>query len=133
MVPAVAPLVAAAHAKLSEMPLVNLQAPTGAGKPLPAVGRFDAPSAGPKDAELRRVVADFESVFLSMLWKSLRDTVPKGGLLGGSLSSEMFQTMLDEKMSVEMAKAGGIGLARMMYRQLAPQVLGTTQGPGKLA
>lgn len=122
----------AAQAKLSEMPAVNLRSVTGTSHAMETVGRFDTPPVNAADVELRRAVSDFEAVFITMMWKQLRETVPKGGLLGDTLSTEMFQTMLDEKMSVEMAKAGGIGLARVMYRQLAPQVLGATPKPGKL-
>lgn len=102
----------------------------------PAVGRtpsMDTPPVSKQDVEFRKVLQDFESVFLSMIWKQLRDTVPEGGILGQSTSEKLFRSMLDDEMSKNMAKAGGIGLASMMYRQMAPHVLAAPTKPGRLA
>ena len=98
-----------------------------------ALPRLDAPAVSKQDAALRSALQDFESVFLSMIWQRLRDTVPTGGLLGGTASEKLFRSMLDDEMSKEMSKAGGIGLAKMMYKQMAPQVLSSTPPAGRLA
>lgn len=72
-----------------------------------------------KDQEkLRTVCRDFESVFLNMMLQSMRATVPKSDFLGEEKGREMFEGMLDQELTKDMAKAGGVGLADMLFRQL---------------
>ncbi len=66
---------------------------------------------------LEKVARDFESVFLNKLLESMRKTIPKSGLLE-SFSTDMFQSMLDEEMSKEMAKNKGMGMGEMIYNDL---------------
>lgn len=75
-----------------------------------------------KEAKLREACRGFESVFLSQLFKEMRATVPKNGLLRGQFE-EQYYGMFDKAMCDQMAADGGIGLADMMYRQLKGQVL----------
>ncbi len=60
---------------------------------------------GKMDAEkdIEKVSRDFESVFLNKLLSTMRKTIPKSGLFD-SYASDMFQSMMDEEMSKEMAK-----------------------------
>ncbi len=76
-----------------------------------------------KEAKLREACQGFESVFISQLFKEMRATVPKDGLLHGQYE-EQYYSMFDKAMSDKMAADGGIGLADMMYRQLKGQVAG---------
>ncbi|HWR38001.1 MAG TPA: rod-binding protein [Patescibacteria group bacterium] len=70
--------------------------------------------------KLRKVCQDMEAVFLNMLMSQMRATIPKDPLLGESNAQNIMQSMLDTEMTKNMAKAGGIGLADMLYRQLSP-------------
>lgn len=74
---------------------------------------------GKVDAEkdIEKVSRDFESVFLNKLLSSMRKTVPKSGLLD-SFASDMFQSMMDEELSKEMAKDKGMGMGEMIYNDL---------------
>ncbi|MHB8172367.1 MAG: rod-binding protein [Thermincolia bacterium] len=65
------------------------------------------------------VSRQFESVFIYQMMKKMREAIPKSDLMGNSMGEEIFQGMLDEKLSEEMSKAGGIGLAQMVYEQLS--------------
>lgn len=67
--------------------------------------------------QLQQVSRDFESIFLSYMLKQMRKTVPEDALFGSSTAKDIFYEMYDESMSKELAKAGGIGLAAMMYKQ----------------
>ena len=71
------------------------------------------------DAKLKKACQEMESVFLNMLLKSMRDTVPKSELGGNNQRTEIIQSMLDTEMTRNMAAAGGTGLAAMMYRNLS--------------
>lgn len=70
------------------------------------------------DEKLRKTCQEMESVFLNMMLTQMRSTVPKSGLIG-TRQEELFQSMMDTETTRNMAKAGGIGLADLMYRQLS--------------
>lgn len=77
-----------------------------------------------KDAELRDACRDFESIFIHMMLKEMRKTIPEGGFVEKSTASKMFEDMLDEEISKEIAKKDdGLGIAKMMYEQLKRQNL----------
>jgi Rod binding domain-containing protein len=67
---------------------------------------------------IEKVSRDFESVFMNKLLSSMRKTIPKSGLLD-SFASDMFQSMMDEEMSKEMAKDKGMGMGEMIYNDLS--------------
>jgi len=69
------------------------------------------------DEELKSLALQFESIFVHYLMKSMRDTVPKSGLLS-SFSSDMYQSMFDQELAGEVSRHKGIGLADSLYRDL---------------
>ena len=73
------------------------------------------------DKKLKAVCQDMESVFMNMMMTTMRATVPKDSLLGDSNEDGIMKSMLDTEMSKNMAQAGGVGLADLLYRQLSPQ------------
>lgn len=77
-------------------------------------------SFGKMDSEkdIEKVSRDFESVFLHKLLTAMRKTVPKSGLLE-SFASDMYESMMDEEMSKEMAKNKGMGMGEMIYKDLS--------------
>ena len=73
-----------------------------------------------KDAEeLKELAKQFESIFVNLLIKSMRDTLPKDGLIS-SHSLDMYQSLFDEEVANEMSKTKGkgVGLADVLYSQL---------------
>ena len=70
------------------------------------------------DAKLKKACQEMEAVFLNMLLKSMRATVPKSESNGSGMQSDTMQSMFDMEMTRNMAAAGGTGLADMMYRNL---------------
>jgi len=69
------------------------------------------------DAKLKTVCREMESVFLNLMLSRMRATVPKTELVDRS-KEEIMQSMLDSELTKNMAQAGGMGLADMLYRQL---------------
>jgi len=69
--------------------------------------------------KLRETCEEFESIFLNMMLSTMRKTIPDGGLVEKSNATSTFESMLDEEYSKTMAKAGGIGLADVLYKQLS--------------
>jgi flagellar protein FlgJ len=77
--------------------------------------------AGSPEA-LRGAATQFESMFVNMMMKSMRDATPQDGPMD-SQETRTFTTMLDQQMSQKLAKRG-IGLADVLVRQLSAQQTG---------
>lgn len=69
------------------------------------------------DAALESVASQFESLFLQMMLKSMREAVPDGGLFNSS-DMDTYRGMADQQLAVDLAAQGGIGLADVLVRQL---------------
>jgi flagellar protein FlgJ len=78
----------------------------------------NTPKQSLEDKKLKAACRDMEAVFLNMLLSRMRATVPKNTLTNSN-KQEIVQSMLDSEMTQDMARAGGAGLADMLYRQLA--------------
>ena len=63
------------------------------------------------------VATQFESLFVQMMLKSMRDATVDGGLFDSS-QLETYQQMFDQQVSLELAHEGGIGLADLLAQQL---------------
>ena len=79
-------------------------------------------AAAKRDKDLRKACEGFEAMFLNMMYRQMRATVPKNTLFGESNALRIFQDMRDEELMKNVAAGGGIGIADMMYKQLQPQV-----------
>jgi flagellar protein FlgJ len=71
------------------------------------------------DQSLRIAARQFETVFLNMMLKSMRDATPQDGVFD-SEQTKMFTGMLDQQLAQTMANRG-VGLADVMVRQLSPE------------
>lgn len=69
------------------------------------------------EQKLKKACVEFESYFLNMMFKSMRQTIVPG--IEKSNAEKMFQEMLDQEMCQNIAETGGIGFADMMYSQLS--------------
>lgn len=79
--------------------------------------------------DLKKATQQFEGYFLHQLLKEMRKTVPADGLLADDgQGKEIFQDMMDQTLSDSMSSRGDLGMAKMMYDQLAPR-LGAVAGP----
>lgn len=65
------------------------------------------------------VAKQFESVYLQMILKSMRAAVPESGLFSDE-AGKTYREMFDNQLSVNLAEQGGIGLAKVMVKQLTP-------------
>lgn len=72
-----------------------------------------------EDKELMEVCQEFESIFLYMVMKEMKKTIPEDGLIERSPARDIFEDMYMEEMSKETSKSDEVmGLAKMMYEQL---------------
>ena len=80
---------------------------------------------------LKKATQQFEGYFLHELLKEMRKTVPEDKLLGDDgHGQEIFQDMMDQTLSESMASRGDLGMAKMMYDQLAPGLGAATDKKG---
>ena len=113
---------AAESAKFSQI-LNELQnKATGALSTEEAAALKDAKAADKRDKELKKACEGFEAMFLNMMYRQMRATVPENTLFGESNALKIFQDMRDDELMKNVAAGGGIGIADMMYKQLKPQV-----------
>ncbi len=66
---------------------------------------------------LREVASQFESLFVQMMLKSMRDATMEGGLFDSN-ALESYEQMYDQQLAVELSRHGGIGLAEVIVEQL---------------
>lgn len=76
------------------------------------------------DQALKAAAQQFESVFLNMMLKSMREATPQDGMFD-SEQTRMFTGMLDQQLAQNMASRG-VGLADIMVQQLSRNMASTT-------
>lgn len=69
------------------------------------------------DQALKAAAQQFETVFMNMMLKSMRDATPQDGMFDNE-QTKMFTGMLDQQLAQNMSSRG-VGLADMMVRQLS--------------
>lgn len=81
---------------------------------------------------LKAAAQQFESMFLQMVLKSMRDATPQDGLFDSD-QSRFYTAMLDQQMAQTMATTGnGMGFARLIEQQLGRNLQSSTN-PGDTA
>ncbi len=83
-------------------------------------------SARKDDPEALKVVSQqFESMFLSLIMKSMRDaTDVMASDLESSYQTKFYRDMYDQQLSLSVSKEGGFGLADILYEQLSESLDG---------
>ncbi len=71
---------------------------------------------------LRESSREFETLFVMEMFKAMRKAVPEGGLFEKSMSTEIFQDMIDMETAKSATRGPGLGLATAMYNQMAPLI-----------
>jgi len=71
-----------------------------------------------KDARLKKACADFESIFIYYIFKSMRKSLPQNGLFDNSQEQKVYKSMADQAMSENIARGRGMGLGKLLYNQL---------------
>lgn len=77
---------------------------------------------GTDPAQARKVAGEFEAMFVGMMLKSMRATVGKDELTGGGRGEETFRSLLDQEYAAAASRNGGLGLAKMIEKELTRTV-----------
>ena len=76
------------------------------------------------------VASQFESLFVQMMLKSMRDATIDGGLFDSN-SMDIYQQMFDQQVSLDVSQRGGVGLAETLVNQLGGAPLDGNKIGGK--
>ena len=98
------------------------------GAPLPILTATQRPQQQQAPDELRRAAEEFESVFLAEMLAPMFDGLETDGLGGGGMGEEIFRPMLVERYAEAISRAGGVGIADSIVRELI-RLQETTQLP----
>ena len=80
--------------------------------------------------EIKMACEEFESYFLQMMFREMRKTsFNEDGMFARSNAEKIFTDMMDEEVAKSAAKAGGIGLADMMYKQMVAHYQSNVRNP----
>lgn len=73
------------------------------------------PKAGTK-----AVAQQFESMFVNMMLKSMRNAMPQDGIFSSN-ENKMYTDLMDQQLADKLTKQSSLGLADVMLRQLMPE------------
>ncbi len=71
-----------------------------------------------RDKRLKEACRQFESIFTYEMLKSMRNSIQKCDLFSGGQAEEIYQSMLDQELSKNMAGKGSNSIANVLYQQL---------------
>ena len=67
---------------------------------------------------MRKTAEQFEAVFLSQMLDSVFADVNPNALFGGGSSQKIYRSMMNEQIANHMVRAGGVGIASTVYKEL---------------
>jgi peptidoglycan hydrolase FlgJ len=71
------------------------------------------------DDKLEKACHQFESLFVKYMLQTMRETVPENNMFGGGQAEKIYTGMLDDQVAQSISEKRGIGLAAIMYAQMA--------------
>ena len=71
--------------------------------------------------ELQKATENFEAVLLNMVLKAMWKTIQKSDLFEKSNSTQIYEGLMLSSLSEEMARNGGMGIAKVLYQQLSKE------------
>ena len=71
-----------------------------------------------KRAKICDTAEKFETQFLSQMLQNMFAGVETNGPFGGGFGEEMFRSLMTEAMAKQMTKAGGVGVADTVQREI---------------
>jgi peptidoglycan hydrolase FlgJ len=83
-----------------------------------ATGKAGRKTSDRETLAARKVAKEFETLFVGMMLKSMRETVGKDKLTDGGHGEEIYRSLLDQEYAKSMTENGGVGLSAMLERQL---------------
>lgn len=88
--------------------------------------RYQAKQSQDDQQTMRQVAAQFESLFINMMLKSMRQANLGEGIFD-SEQSKMYQDMSDQQLASDLSSRGGLGLQDVIMRQLGGNAINSDQ------
>ena len=85
---------------------------------LAAANTPQAPGKSANAAQAKQTAQDFEAQFLSQMIEQMFTGVSTNGLFDGGNGEQMFRSMLFDQFGKVLAKAGGVGIADQVQREI---------------
>jgi peptidoglycan hydrolase FlgJ len=83
-------------------------------------------------AKAKSTAQDFEAMFLGQMFSQMTSGLQGEGPFGNTPGTGVWRSMLTEQYSKSFAKAGGVGIAKDVYRELIlQQAKNSSQAQGK--
>lgn len=86
--------------------------------PMVSPYNLHAQAVGDDTAQRRIALQELEHYFVYTLLQEMRKSIPEGGLFAASPEKRVYEEMLDDAYSAEIARSGQMGIARMIEEQL---------------
>ncbi|HEX9022842.1 MAG TPA: rod-binding protein [Geobacteraceae bacterium] len=81
-----------------------------------------------RKAAIHKTAVEFQSLFVEMMLKSMRETVGQDKLTGGGHGEEVYSSFLDREYASAISRRGGFGLAEAIEKQMLSQETGGGKG-----
>ena len=78
-------------------------------------------------ARLKKATKEFEAYFMLYMLKSMRETIPKSGLLEEGLGDDIYASMFDEELSKKIAGTSPGSLSELLYKSLEKTLVAENQ------
>ncbi len=93
--------------------------PLSAGLQAPVAPEKTSERSAEDEKKLKKACADFEAIFISLMFRTMRQTVPTSGYFKAMPGKDVYTMMMDQKLAEELAHRGeGLGIQKMLYNQL---------------
>lgn len=77
------------------------------------------------EKRLEKACQEFESILIHQMMKTMRQAVPMTGFMTEGKERKVFQALFDEEISKVISKRGGLGVGKMLHRQMQQRGRGT--------
>ena len=104
--------------QISESTVLLRQARNAYRPQTPTPANMARAVAGKTPAEVRRVAEDFEAVFLSEMLKPMFQNIEAAEPFNGGPAAQMWRDMQVQEYGKAIAKAGGVGIADQVFREM---------------
>lgn len=76
----------------------------------------------PKEKKLLQASKDFEAIFVRQILASMHTNTTKNTVFGNSgQGQEIYQSIYDSKLADQIAQGQGLGVGKVLYRQISQQ------------
>jgi len=77
-----------------------------------------AKGASEGDAKAREIAQEFEAFFISTMLETMSSSLEVDPVFGGGHGEQVYRSMLNDEYGRTFARAGGIGIADSVYREI---------------